>query len=53
MMLYMSLAQRPNLYAARSDDGLAWHMLNDGKPVITSPGSGYDRDLVGHPFFAS
>jgi hypothetical protein len=24
-------------------------MLNDGKPVITPSGDGYDRDLVGHP----
>ncbi len=50
VMLYMSLAKTPGLYAAQSDDGIAWHMLNDGTPVITPSGSGYDRDLVGHPF---
>jgi hypothetical protein len=50
VMLYMALATSPGIYAARSDDGLTWQMLNHGKPVITPSGEGYDRDLVGHPF---
>jgi pectate lyase len=50
VMLYMALESAPGIYAARSKDGHTWHMLNDGAPVITPSGAGFDRDLVGHPF---
>lgn len=49
LMLFMSLDPRRALFAARSDDGLHWQMLNDGAPVIVSSGDGHARHLVGHP----
>lgn len=53
LMLYMSLDPTRAIYAAQSDDGLRWRMLNDGRPVIVPSGAGYDRDIVGHPFLRS
>lgn len=50
-MLYMALSATRNLYAAVSDDGLKWQMLNGGEPVIATGERGsFDSDIVGHPF---
>jgi predicted GH43/DUF377 family glycosyl hydrolase len=51
LMLYVALKAAPGLYAAASNDGIRWTMLNGGKPVLT-PGVAEDFDgrLVGHPF---
>ena len=51
VMLYMALKTAPGLYAAASDDGLQWTMLNAGQPVLTAGGQNdFDSGLVGHPF---
>jgi len=55
LLLYMShLKPSPGIYAAVSQDGLRWSMLNAGKPVLR-PGKApdFDEDLVGHPFLLS
>lgn len=49
LMLYMALEATRHLYAARSDDGLHWTMLNGGEPVLEADGEGFDAYIVGHP----
>jgi len=50
LMLYMALKAGNSLYAAQSDDGIHWRMLNGGEPVLR-PGAagGFDEKYVGHP----
>lgn len=51
VMLYMALRATRGLYAAESEDGIRWRMLNDGRPAVL-PGDkdDFDRDIAGHPF---
>jgi len=51
VMLYMALNASRGLYAATSDDGPHWSMVNGGAPVL-SPGSegDFDANTIGHPF---
>lgn len=52
LMLYQALKAERGLYAAVSNDGTTWTMLNDSKPVISPATSdeAFDRNVTGHPF---
>lgn len=50
VMLYMALGATRGLYAAESDDGLHWRMLNGGGPVVLPGSHEFDGEIVGHPF---
>jgi hypothetical protein len=51
LLLYMALQAETGLYAAASENGTDWKMLNDGQPVLLRSQAGsFDDALVGHPF---
>ena len=51
VLFYMAQNERHSLYAAASQDGIHWRMLNGGEPVLTPGALGaFDDAIVGHPF---
>jgi hypothetical protein len=52
LLVYQALQAKPGLYAAVSDDGLAWTMCREGRPIVEPGGpEDFDAGLVGHPTF--